>query len=138
MSVYAAIVDGPVGAEHERAAASAAGPGAGGVGAVVRFEGIVRRLEDGRALDALHYQTYEPMAQRELERLGAEVVARCGLLELRVIHSRGRVGAGECSLVLEVRSAHRRDALRAVDEFIDVLKCDVPIWKRAVWAEGGT
>lgn len=135
MIVKAVIVDGPVGPTALEALAVRTG---GAVGATLRFEGIVRRSEpDGgavRELVALDYQTYDPMAQRELESLARSVAERHGLASIVAVHSRGRVGVGEVSFVLEVCAAHRAETLSAVTEFIDLLKKDVPIWKRPVWA----
>jgi len=126
MSVRVTITDGPLGA--------AAPERTEGAGAVVVFEGIVRRIEAGEALLALDYQAYEPMATRQLTRLGEELAGRLGLLGVSVEHSRGRVAVGEVSFRLEVAAPHRKEALRAMDEFIDRMKCDVPIWKSPVWA----
>lgn len=140
MSLFAHIIDGPMTPATEAAAIASApsefaAVGSGGdVGAVVRFEGIVRRVESGRDLLALEYQTYDPMALRELERLAGIVRETHGLKSLMVLHSRGRVGVSECSFVLVVRAEHRAGALRAVGEFIDRMKQDVPIWKRPIWA----
>lgn len=145
MMVVAAIVDGPLTPEA-RARALHAEPWyaltrGGGVGATLRFEGIVRRMEadpdaGGRQRDllALDYQTYDPMAERGLLALAREVAERHGLAGIIALHSRGRVGVGEVSFVLEVAAAHRTETLAAVADFIDRLKQDVPIWKRAVWA----
>ncbi|MEI7657827.1 MAG: molybdenum cofactor biosynthesis protein MoaE [Phycisphaerae bacterium] len=102
-------------------------------GAVVAFDGVVRPLEDGRVLEALAYEAYRPMADRQLEHLAAEAVTRQGLIACLVWHSVGRVAVGETSFRLVVASAHRREALAAMDWFIDVMKKDVPIWKRPVW-----
>lgn len=107
-----------------------------GAGAVVVFEGIARPSEDGRGIVALDYEAYEPMAGRELRRLGEVIVAEFGLAALRTVHSRGRVPVGACSFRLEIASAHRREALAGMSAFIDRLKQDVPIWKRPVWADG--
>lgn len=160
--VVAAVVDGPVNAaseqrvldasgwpgrgaprDHGRGSAGgrAAANGFGQVGASLRFEGIVRRREPRAAeggassgdLIALDYQTYDPMAERQLLLLGRDVAARHGLLALAALHSRGRVGVGEASFVLIVESAHRAEALAAMADFIDQLKRDVPIWKHPVW-----
>lgn len=126
MSVRVTISDGPLGAaKPERVE---------GAGAVVAFEGVVRRMEDGEALVALDYQAYEPMATRQLTRLGEELSGRFGLLGVFVEHSRGRVAVGEVSFRLVVAAPHRKEALRAMDEFIDRMKRDVPIWKSPVWA----
>ncbi|NOG53279.1 MAG: molybdenum cofactor biosynthesis protein MoaE [Planctomycetes bacterium] len=103
-----------------------------GAGAVVVFEGIVRSEEDGRPIEGLEYEAYEPMAGRQMERICRELIDRYGLIAMRVAHSRGLVPVGACSFRLWVASAHRKEALQAMDAFIDMLKQDVPIWKRAV------
>lgn len=145
--VVGLIVDGPLTPEalarvpHAHAAALRALLHGGGVGATLRFEGIVRRSESDpeaagreRDLAALDYQTYDPMAQRGLEALAASVAEHHGLRSIVALHSRGRVGVGGVSFVLEVAAPHRAETLAAVADFIDRLKQDVPIWKRAVWA----
>ena len=130
MSVRVAIIDGPIPPPEPRAPA----PSCAGAGAALVFEGIVRGLEDGRAIEGLHYTAYEPMALRTLESIAHAIVREHGLLALEVVHSRGFVPAGACSLRVTARSAHRAEALAGVASLIDLLKRDVPIWKRAVWA----
>jgi molybdopterin synthase catalytic subunit len=121
------IVDGPL----PRADAFAVE----GAGAVCCFEGIVRPEEQGQPLVGLDYETYDPMAQRQLQRLAEQTLERFGLLAIEVVHSRGLVCAGRCSLRLRLASKHRKEALAAMDAFIDALKRDVPIWKHARYAE---
>ena len=134
MRAVAAIVDGPITRDIESSVlAGAAYVEAGAAGASLRFEGIVRREEDGRELVAIEYQTYDPMVQRELESLARSVGERHGLISLTVLHSRGRVPVGEVSFSLTVTAPHRAGAIAAVAEFIDRLKRDVPIWKIHVW-----
>ena len=118
------IVDGPI-----AAAPIARWPGAG---AIVVFEGLVRGSEAGREIDALTYESYDPMAENMLRRIGDEVIAKHALTGLIVVHSRGRVRVGECSLRVTAGAPHRREALDATAEFIDRLKKDVPIWKSVV------
>ncbi len=124
MSVQVQIVEGPLVPTPRRKIE--------GAGALVEFEGIVRGQEEGRAIAALEYQVYEPMASRELVRLAEELIARHGVIEMSVEHSRGSVRVGECSFRLRVWAKHRKEALAAMDEFIDRMKRDVPIWKSAV------
>ncbi len=150
--VFAAILDGPVDPRAEARALSSialdlAGLNASGrVGATLRFEGIVRREEPSpgapaggappfRSLSALQYQSYDPMAQAQLESLAHGIAREFGLLALTTLHSRGRVRVGEISFVLTISSSHRAEALAAMAAFIDRLKRDVPIWKTPVWAD---
>ena len=142
MKVVASMVEGPVTAEiHAQACATGGFDGAPDeTGARVRFEGVVRRGETDpqqdrvRALEALDYETYEPMAERALVELARTIGTRHALQGVVALHSRGRVRVGEVSFVLELHAAHRAPALAAMSEFIDALKRDVPIWKKPVWA----
>lgn len=101
------------------------------VGAAVEFSGIVRETENGRALAGLHYEAYEPMATRLLDRIFDELNAAhpCGAVHF--IHRLGWVPVGEASLFLRVLAAHRGEALLFLAAAIDRMKADVPIWKRA-------
>ena len=147
--VVARIVDEPLIPRDERVtlfgenwtpARDAVGPPPGVVGAVLRVEGIVRRGEpsdahggDERELLALDYQTYDPMAERELRALARQIAEEHVLSSLVALHSRGRVAVGDVSFVLIVESPHRAEAIAAMSAFIDRLKQDVPIWKKPVW-----
>ncbi|RMH13098.1 MAG: molybdenum cofactor biosynthesis protein MoaE [Planctomycetota bacterium] len=106
----------------------------GECGAWVVFEGVVRRDEGGRAISALRYTAYEPMATNQLAELAGSILNTHGLVRVEVEHSRGQVPVGACSFRLSIGSAHRKEALAAMDEFIDRMKQDVPIWKEPVWA----
>lgn len=127
MSVQIEIVEGPLGPMGE----PLDDPGRG---AMLVFEGIVRPTEGDREILALDYEAYEPMAASQLRAIGERLVAEHGLLSLHCWHSAGRVAIGEVSFRLAVVSRHRREAIDAMDAFIDLLKRDVPIWKSPVYA----
>ena len=127
MSIEIIITDGPL-------QPTPATWGAEGAGAVVTFDGVVRRAELGRQIDALDYDVYEPMASQQLRRLAQSIADVHGLIAVRVEHSRGRVAVEECSFRLQIASAHRKEAIQAMDVFIDQMKQDVPIWKKPVFA----
>jgi molybdopterin synthase catalytic subunit len=102
-------------------------------GAVLSFDGIIRELEGDRRLIAIAYDHYEPMATKQMQALGEKVAISHGLLALHAEHSRGRVAVGEVSFRLQVAARHRQEALAAMGEFIDIMKRDVPIWKRPIF-----
>jgi molybdopterin synthase catalytic subunit len=115
------LVEGPLGPASSRPPE--------GAGAWLVFEGIVRPKEADQPLAALTYEAYEPMTSRELRRLATTMLATHGLLAIVVEHSLGRVAASEVSFRLSIGSAHRAEGLRAADEFITLMKRDVPLWK---------
>ena len=133
MSIDVDIVEGPLGAAD--GACDACDGADHRAGARVVFDGVVRAIEERRPLIALDYQTYEPMAQNQLRSLASEMISMHGLLGVIVRHSRGRVPVGAVSFRMTVLAPHRKEALTAMDEFIDRMKRDVPIWKSPVFAE---
>jgi molybdopterin synthase catalytic subunit len=98
-------------------------------GAVVRFEGCVRADERGRTIRALVYEAYQPMAERQIEKIMHELGTRHPCLLVRVRHRIGEVRVGEIAVVIEVLAVHRAEAFALASTFMDRLKQDVPIWK---------
>ena len=103
-------------------------------GAVVSFEGIVRPNEDNRPISGLRYTTYDPMAHNTLAALANQAAEQFGLTSIAVGHSRGFIAVGQCSFRLTIAAPHRREALDAMDWFIDRMKLDAPIWKTPEFA----
>lgn len=102
-----------------------------GCGAKIVFDGVVRPSEDGEAIEGLAYEAYRPMADEQLAIIGREVLEEFGLVAIDIEHSVGWVPNLACSFRLVIDSKHRKEGLAAMGVFIDRLKQDVPIWKRA-------
>jgi molybdopterin synthase catalytic subunit len=102
---------------------------AAGAGAVVRFEGRVRAEEKGAIIKALDYEAYEPMAQKQMEKIAHELGEIHACLAVRVRHRTGRVPVGEAAILVDVCARHRGEAFAFVTEFMNRIKQDVPIWK---------
>ncbi len=128
MTVRVEIIDGPLPPRCASRADSA--------GALLTFEGVVRPTEGSRPIEGLDYEAYRPMTDRILERLAAETRDRFALLTIEVEHSRGFVPAGSTSFRLTIAARHRAESLEAAAWFIDRMKQDAPLWKRAVESHG--
>ena len=106
-------------------------------GASVEFLGMVRREENGQAIEQLEYTAYAPMAERLISRLIEEANRRWPVHQVYARHRLGRVAVGEVAVLIGVRAAHREEAFTACRFLIDAIKRDVPIWKTAMGI-GGT
>ena len=71
-----------------------------------------------------------------MAKLAGDLKERYDMHEIAIHHRVGRVELGEPSVVIAVSAAHRADALAACKDAIDILKVDVPLWKKEVY-EGG-
>jgi molybdopterin synthase catalytic subunit len=117
---------------------------AAGDGAVVTFAGLVRDHNQGRRVQFLEYEAYEPLAVRALQRIVDEARKLWPGARLAVHHRLGRLQIGDASIVIAAASPHRADAFAACRYTIERVKQIVPIWKREyfdggdVWLEGAT
>ncbi|MBI5609604.1 MAG: molybdenum cofactor biosynthesis protein MoaE [Deltaproteobacteria bacterium] len=107
-----------------------------GVGGIATFVGTVRDHNLGKAITQLEYTAYEPMAQKEMERICGEAIERFGLGDVRVIHRLGVLQVGEVAVSIACGAAHRKAAFDACQFVIDELKARVPIWKKETSADG--
>jgi molybdopterin synthase catalytic subunit len=115
-----------------------------GDGAVVTFAGLVRDHNQGRQVQFLEYEAYEPLAIRALQRIVDEARELWPGARVAVHHRLGRLEIGEASIVIAAASPHRADAFAVCRYTIERVKQIVPIWKREhfdggdVWLEGAT
>jgi molybdopterin synthase catalytic subunit len=105
-------------------------------GAQVLFVGNVRDHHQGRAVARIDYEAYEPMALKELQRITEQVAAKHSLERVLVVHRFGRHEIGDASIAVAIGSAHRAPAFDAAKEIMDLVKRDVPIWKKEYFQDG--
>ena len=110
-------------------------------GAVNIFTGTTRNHHDGKRVFELYYDCYREMAAKELRKIAEKMLEKHGLKRIWITHRTGLVPIGEASIILAVSSAHRKGAFAATAEAMNLIKQDVPIWKKerfedeAVWKE---
>lgn len=108
-------------------------------GAIATFAGTVRvETEGDRRLVALEYEAYETMAAEQLESVRQRALKNFAVLDAILVHRLGRLELGETSIIVVVAAAHRADAFDACRWIVDVVKSDVPIWKKNIWTDGKT
>ncbi len=106
-----------------------------GAGALSVFEGRVRDDEiDGKKVTALEYSAYNEMAEKE----AAEIIrtvksAFSDVRKVIFVHSTGIVKAGEVSLFIMVTAGHRDHAIRACRQTLELIKRNLPVWKKELF-----
>ena len=105
-------------------------------GACASFEGWVRDHNDGRGVEALRYEAYVDLAEREGEAILGEALARFDIVEATCVHRIGTLAIGDMAVWVGASAAHRGAAFEACRWIIDEVKAQVPIWKHERYAEG--
>ena len=105
-------------------------------GALLTFRGIVRNHDHGLAVTALDYQAH-PDAAGFLEECCRQVATATGL-RVAAAHRVGSLVVGDTALVATVAAPHRAEAFAACEQLVELIKREVPIWKRQHLADGAT
>ncbi len=106
-------------------------------GALLTFAGVARDDTDP-PLRALFYEAWPEVALRELQAVADETLERWPDVRVALAHRVGTVAVGEPSVVVAIGAGHRAEAYAASRFAIDTLKARVPIWKKEIYADGGT
>ncbi|HVU22962.1 MAG TPA: molybdenum cofactor biosynthesis protein MoaE [Opitutus sp.] len=107
-------------------------------GACVTFEGRVRDHNDGRAVEALDYEAFGELAEREGARIVAEARAKFDVLAVACVHRVGALRIGDLAVWVGAVAAHRAAAFDACRYVIDEAKARVPVWKKEHYADGAS
>ena len=107
-----------------------------GAGAFNCFEGWVREDNDGKVVSALEYEAYEPLCEKEAEKIFQEAYEKYDILTARCFHRVGRVNSGEMAVWVGVTAAHRDAGFKACRYIIDQVKFRLPIWKKEYYEDG--
>lgn len=107
-------------------------------GAISIFIGQVRADKvDGRKVAAIEYSAYDQMVTRAAEKIKETVFSDFGEVNsISILHSTGRVLTGEKSLAVIVSSVHRRQAQKACDKVVELIKKNFPVWKKEIFDDG--
>jgi len=106
-------------------------------GAIATFTGRVRERDDPDdvATEHLAFEKYDGVADERMATIRDELEEREGVFEVAMHHRTGVVEAGEDIVFVVVLAGHRREAFRTVEDGIDRLKDEVPLFKKEVTVE---
>lgn len=100
------------------------------------FVGTVRNKNKGRTVTHLNFESYVPMAIKEMDKIADQCLEKFNILRIAIHHRSGHVGLTDIAVVIAVSSPHRVDAFEACQYAIDTLKETVPIWKKEHLEDG--
>ncbi|MFC7028334.1 molybdopterin synthase [Halomicroarcula sp. GCM10025324] len=106
-------------------------------GAIATFTGRVRARDgvDDAPTEHLEFERYDAVADETMAAIREDIEGREGVFAVRLHHKTGVVQAGEDIVFVVVLAGHREEAFRAVEDGIDRLKAEVPLFKKEVTVE---
>lgn len=106
------------------------------IGAHNIFLGQVRADEkDGKLVAAIEYTSYQELALDKMHTIREAIFAKYDLTCMHIHHSLGRVAAGEICLFVFTSSKHRKIAIEACTEVVELIKAELPIWGKEIFED---
>ncbi|MFC7202909.1 molybdopterin synthase [Haloferax namakaokahaiae] len=114
-----------------------ADPRADYAGAIATFTGRVRakESEDDARTTSLEFEKYDGVAETRMDAISEELEARDGVERVLMYHRVGVIDDGEDIVFVVVLAGHRTEAFRTVEDGINRLKDEVPIFKKETTVE---
>lgn len=99
------------------------------------FLGQVRADDkDGKNVIAIEYSAYAELVGIEAEKIKKAVLSEfADVKSIDIIHSTGKVYAGEISLLVFVSAGHREQAMQACGKTVELIKEKLPVWKKELF-----
>ena len=105
-------------------------------GGIVMFSGEVRNFNNGRKVDYLEYEAYEAMAEKQIREIVDYAINHWKLNNAWCTHRLGKLEISECAVLVVTASSHRPQAYEANRYIIDMVKTEVPVWKKEYYTDG--
>ncbi|RZV11616.1 molybdopterin synthase subunit MoaE /molybdopterin guanine dinucleotide biosynthesis accessory protein MobB [Natrinema hispanicum] len=112
-------------------------PRADRAGAIATFTGRVRAKDsaDDARTQYLEFEKYVGVADERMAALETDLEARDGVFDVELYHRTGIVEDGDDIVFVVVLAGHREEAFRTVEDGINRLKDEVPLFKKEVTVE---
>ena len=106
------------------------------IGAHSIFIGQVRSdVINDRKIVAIDYTTYEEMALEKMHEIRESIFAKYPLTCMHIHHSLGIVASGEMCLFVFTSAVHRKEAIDACEEVVELIKKELPIWGKEIFED---
>jgi len=100
------------------------------------FVGTVRNHNKGKSVTHLDFDSYGPMAVKEMQKIAERALDEFDIEMISIHHRSGHVGIKGIAVIIAVASHHRDASFSACRFAIDQLKETVPIWKKEHLEDG--
>ncbi|HEX3024575.1 MAG TPA: molybdenum cofactor biosynthesis protein MoaE, partial [Chitinophagaceae bacterium] len=106
------------------------------IGAHSIFLGQVRSdIIDGKKVKAIEYSAYEEMALEKMHEIRESIFLKYPLTCMHVYHSLGTISAGEICFFVFTSATHRKEAIDACEEVVELIKTTLPVWGKELFED---
>jgi molybdopterin synthase catalytic subunit len=90
---------------------------------------------ENKKVVAVDYTSYEQMAMEQMAAIREMIIEKYLLNCMHVYHSLGKIKTGEICLFVFTSAQHRKAAMQACSETVELLKTELPIWGKEIFED---
>nr|WP_230972482.1 molybdenum cofactor biosynthesis protein MoaE [Archaeoglobus neptunius] len=106
-------------------------------GAIGIFVGFVRRNSGGKKVRQLEYETYDDLLEEKAKEIEEKIKSMPGIVNAKIYHKKGVLMPGEDIVYIAVMGEHRKDIWEPLKKAVEIMKEELPVWKKEVYEEDG-
>jgi len=99
-------------------------------GAIGIFVGVAREISDGKKVEFLEYEAYDEILREKVGEVENRIREFPGIRNAKLYHKIGRIMPGEDIVYIAVIGEHRRDIWAPLILAVELMKKELPIWKK--------
>lgn len=105
-------------------------------GAIGVFIGFVRKISGEKEVVRLEYEAYEPVFSEKISEIERRLEEYPGVEGVKIFHRTGVLRPGEDIVYVVVMARHRKDLWKPLAESMEIVKRELPVWKKEVYRDG--
>ncbi len=106
------------------------------LGAVAIFVGVVREENFSREVRTLIYEDAGKLSEDKLREIAQSIAQKHDLSYVAAFHYTGELKPGDTTMVIVLGGRGRKETFPALSEIVDLIKTNLPIWKKEVYSDG--
>jgi len=99
-------------------------------GAIGTFTGIVRSVTGETRTEFLEFESHGELARKKMDEICQQLKNKEGIVDVLIHHRTGIIPGGGDIVYIAVAAGHREELFAVLREAIELLKEQVPIWKK--------
>lgn len=104
-------------------------------GAIGIFIGFVRKMSNGKEVKKLKYEVYDEVFNAKIKEIEERLKKYPGVVNVKIYHHTGTLLPGEDIVYIVIIGKHRKDIWKPLEDGIELIKSEVPIWKKEVFSD---
>ncbi|MCS7130045.1 MAG: molybdenum cofactor biosynthesis protein MoaE [Archaeoglobaceae archaeon] len=110
--------------------------GAENCGAMGIFLGFVRKFDGEKIVKRLEYESFNEILAEKIAEVEAKIIKDPGVKNVKIYHKLGKLLPGEDIVYIAVVGEHRKDIWKPLLNAVELMKNELPIWKKEVFENG--